>query len=458
MPRFGERSGRRSPRDPPLRSRRRSIARASPTVTTEPGDQHGARPDDEPPDSPASASAVASSIASASLGATVTRSGAEDLARGRRELGSRKGTGVEFWVTTRCARCGSKAASTPSYSLSDITPITPIRGEKAKESSSASAVSRGAVRVVRGVEQDHRAAPDDLEPARRGRPAERVADQVGVERLVAEERLDRGQGRGGVLRLVRPVEREEDVVVLRVQTLQREQLAADRGHPGDDAELQALAHGVASTSAHRRSRTSAGPGSCSASTAVAPGLMIPAFSSAISSTEVAEVRRVVDADRGHHRDRPVRDVGGVPQAAHADLHDRDVDRRVRERGVRHPDDRLEEAQRVRLRGVDEVRVRRDVVEGADELRVGQRLAVDRDPLVDPLEVGAGEATRAQVERPQQGVDHPARGRLAVGAGQVDRPGRPAAGHRAAWRTPGCGRATARSGSPASATAARRRPR
>ena len=84
-----------------------------------------------------------------------------------------------------------------------------------------------------------------------------------------------------------------------------------------------------------------------------------------------------------------------------------------------PDDRLEEAQRVRLGGVDQMGVRRDVVEGADELLVGQRLAVDADPLVHPLEVGAGEAARAQVEGAQQGVDHPAGRGLAVGAGQLD---------------------------------------
>ena len=64
-------------------------------------------------------------------------------------------------------------------------------------------------------------------------------------------------------------------------------------------------------------------------------------------------------------------------------------------------------------------VRRDVVEGADELLVGQRLAVDADPLVHPLEVGAGEPARAQVEGAQQGVDHPAGRGLAVGAGQLD---------------------------------------
>ena len=59
-----------------------------------------------------------------------------------------------------------------------------------------------------------------------------------------------------------------------------------------------------------------------------------------------------------------------------------------------------------LLGVDEVGVRRDVVERAHELLVGELLAVDRDPLGHPLHVRAGEPAGAQVEGPQQRVDHP----------------------------------------------------
>ena len=139
---------------------------------------------------------------------------------------------------------------------------------------------------------------------------------------------------------------------------------------------------------------------------------------------VAEVLLVVDRDRQHDGDVGVDHVGRVPAAAHPDLDDGDVDRRVGEGGVGHPDDRLEEAQRVVLLGVDEVRVRRDVVEGADEALVVERLAVDADPLAHPLEVRGGEAAGAQVERAQQRLDHPAGAGLAVGAGQVHRPERP----------------------------------
>src|SRR4051812_40124046 len=47
----------------------------------------------------------------------------------------------------------------------------------------------GTVRVVRGVEQDHRAAADDLQPARRGGSRERLAHQVVAQGIVAEERV-----------------------------------------------------------------------------------------------------------------------------------------------------------------------------------------------------------------------------------------------------------------------------
>ena len=53
--------------------------------------------------------------------------------------------------------------------------------------------------------------PDDLEPARRGDLGERRRAPASSSRgVVAEERLDRGQRDGGVLRLVRAVQRQED--------------------------------------------------------------------------------------------------------------------------------------------------------------------------------------------------------------------------------------------------------
>ena len=71
--------------------------------------------------------------------------------------------------------------------------------------------------------------------------------------------------------------------------------------------------------------------------------MIPAFSPAIVRDVGPEVLGVVERDRGDDGDPRVGHVGGVPRAAHADLDDGDVDRRVGEQRVGHADHDLEEA-------------------------------------------------------------------------------------------------------------------
>ena len=73
-----------------------------------------------------------------------------------------------------------------------------------------------------------------------------------------------------------------------------------------------------------------------------------------------------------------------------------------------------------LVGVDEVGVRRDVVERRDEGLLADGLAVEADPLGHRLQVRAGEPADAQADGRDQRLDHPRRGGLAVGAGEVDR--------------------------------------
>ena len=131
---------------------------------------------------------------------------------------------------------------------------------------------------------------------------------------------------------------------------------------------------VAPTSAAWRSSTSAASTGCCARMPNEPGLMIPAFSTAMSAGRVAEVARVVDADR---RDR-------LPTAASAtlvasqvppmpDLDDGGVDRGVGERRERHRGDELEERQRVPAGPVDDRGVRLDLVVDLDEPLLGQRV-------------------------------------------------------------------------------------
>ena len=89
---------------------------------------------------------------------------------------------------------------------------------------------------------------------RRGSPRCRAAADP---RRRGTPRPRRGPRR--VLRLVRAVQWNEDLVVVAVEALNREHLAADRERPRDEPEVDALARSVAPTSAHRCASRGAHP-------------------------------------------------------------------------------------------------------------------------------------------------------------------------------------------------------
>jgi hypothetical protein len=156
---------------------------------------------------------------------------------------------------------------------------------------------------------------------------------------------------------------EEELLVLTTQALQPELLAAD-GHPAlQHAELGALAgdHGLHLDG--RGAPGSSAPGCWRARTAIASALMIPAFSPGDRGDVGAEVLGVVQGHRVTTATRRRR-RWWRPTSPHADLDDRDVDRRVGEGGVGHADHDLEEAHRVLAGGVDHPHVRGDVVVGS----------------------------------------------------------------------------------------------
>ena len=75
-----------------------------------------------------------------------------------------------------------------------------------------------------------------------GRLLERAGCPLRARRVVAaEERLDRDEGQCGVLRLVGAVERHEHLLVGPAESLETEQLTADRRDPAGHAEVQTLA-------------------------------------------------------------------------------------------------------------------------------------------------------------------------------------------------------------------------
>ena len=86
---------------------------------------------------------------------------------------------------------------------------------------------------------------------------EALADRLDVELPVgagAEERLDRGERHRRVLRLVRAVQRQEDLVVVAAQALQGQHLAADGERSGAARRTRAPSRAiVAPTSAQRSS-------------------------------------------------------------------------------------------------------------------------------------------------------------------------------------------------------------
>ena len=136
----------------------------------------------------------------------------------------------------------------------------------------------------------------------------------------------------------------------------------------------------------------------------------------------AEPVRVIDVDRGEHRDVAVGRVRGVPLPAHAHFEHQHIDRRIGHGDERQHRQQLEEGQRSVARrlelSVDDVDERLDLVPGICHGLVGDRLAVDHDALGEALQVRAGEQSGAQIVRPEQALDHARGRRLPVRARDV----------------------------------------
>ena len=139
--------------------------------------------------------------------------------------------GDDVRVTTTSSSTVSSASSSSAASLSFITATTPTRRAKVNESWMASRRARAPAGLC--------AASTSTVGLRRtisSRPGESTRRQPGpqhvdVERLLAtaEERLDRRDRHRGVLRLVRAVQRQEEVGVLGGQAAQRD-LLPTHGH------------------------------------------------------------------------------------------------------------------------------------------------------------------------------------------------------------------------------------
>ena len=226
------------------------------------------------------------------------------------------------------------------------------------------------------------AGPHDLQPARRGTAANAGADRLEVEgagvlRADAEERLDRGERHAALCAWCAPCSGRK------MSSYSPPSPRSVSSWPPTAISRETTPNSmpsratVASTSTACLQQTCGGldrllgqddGGVLLDDAGLLPGDLLG---------RGAEPVGVVERDRGDHGDRAVDDVRRVPGAAHADLDDRDVDRRVGEGRVRHARQHLEEGEPVALLGVDHLDVRLDVLVRLDEALGGRSGAPSR---------------------------------------------------------------------------------
>ena len=142
---------------------------------------------------------------------------------------------------------------------------------------------------------------------------------------------------------------------------------------------------------------------------------MPAFSLATSNRGRAGEIGVIQPDVGDHGNGRVDDVGRVPSSQQSDLDHGHVDGDVCEVPKGHGSRDLEE----RGPHAHEQFQIGDGPHRRGEVLVGDGLGVDRDPLVDPLQVRAGVRADAQALGHQQPGGHLGDRALAIGTGDVD---------------------------------------
>ncbi len=246
---------------------------------------------------------------------------------------------------------------------------------------------RGDRGVVRGVDQDGRLGAHDLQPAGARRRGEALREHVVVDGVVAaaEERLDRGDRDGGVLRLVRAEHREEHVAVRAREALHADDLATDREGRVEEAEPLALDRPGGLRELGGAHELGHDVGGLRAGHAVRCGLDDAGLGARDLRHGGSQALRVIEGDGREDRDLAVADVGAVTLAAPADLDHGHVDGRVGERREREHRQRLEEGDGLLARGdelpVDQVDEGLDVCPVAAEGLVGDGQAVDHDALV-----------------------------------------------------------------------------
>ena len=239
---------------------------------------------------------------------------------------------------------------------------------------------------------------------------EGVLDDVTCERC-AEERLDRRERSCGVVRLVRAVQRQQQLVVGRER---REEIHEPPAH----CEVVG-AHAEVDVAPQDLGRTAVGEEVLELRIGLAQHERGPRLHDAclLGCDPFAcgpEQLDMVDRDVRHHRNACRQAVRRVPGTAQTDLDDRDVDGEIGEPAVRARGEDVEPRRVDPELAFDD----RDRAQQPVELLVGDRFALVHDPLVDALEVRARERPDRQPDMEQE-LRGDARGaRLAVGSRDV----------------------------------------
>src|SRR5258708_7065910 len=265
--------------------------------------------------------------------------------------------------------------------------------------------------VVRAVEEHERLTAHDLEPPRRLHARERVGHDVELQ-WRADEAFGGRDRDCRVVGLVRAVQWEEHIGILRTRASDVDESTADREHVARHPEIDVAAHDarrVALLEDGLDVRIRLTEHKRRAGLHDAGLLLCNLFA------RRSEIVDMIDADVGDHRDLAVDDVRRVPGSAHADLDYRDVDGLVgepTERGRGHD----VEIGRVDADGLLD---KRDRIQHLVECVVFDRLTVDRHALVHALEVRAGVGPDLESERGEQLREHADGRGLAVRARDVD---------------------------------------
>ena len=289
-----------------------------------------------------------------------------------------------------------------------------------------------------GIDEDRWCGAHPLQPTRTRCRRETRTDGVDIKltlRSGAEECFDGCQRDRGIVRLMRTMQRKEDVRIHPAEALKLDQLAANGDLPTENRELGVLSR-YRGVGAYRMGQKDFHGFRC-----LAPDDRdgVDWHKLTAGRTDDARLLRrnlgdglaqklgVIDADRRDDRDRGIDHVGGIPTTAHTGLDNGNVDRRIGEGGKSHRREDLELAHRRTVRSkLARLRLRIDYLHerlyftiGFDIPSRADRLIVDGNALDGGLQVWACGPAGPPIESSQQRIDHPGDRCLAVGAGDVN---------------------------------------